>query len=76
MSQLHTYIQTQISTITNNTYGKYIRTAICNALEFLDNLSVSSGTANTFVIVTQDEWDSLPDSDKTATAYFIVEDET
>lgn len=74
MSELHTYINTQIGTITDNVYGKKIRTAICNALRFLDSLTVASGSTNSFVVLTQAEYDALSEADKTATAYFIVED--
>lgn len=73
MAQVHTYINTQIGTITNSTYGNTIRTAICNALRFLDELITNSGNTNTFVVLTQEEYDNLVDADKTATAYFIVE---
>jgi hypothetical protein len=72
MSAMDTYVANQINSIRTSTYGKAMRAAISNALEFIDNKLAHQGFGNTFVVCTQDEYDSLTSADKTATAYFIV----
>lgn len=74
MSSLHTYISQKVNTIRTATYGNSIRAAIADAIVFIDTLITNSGSKNTFVVCTQAEYDDLIDEDKTATAYFIVED--
>lgn len=76
MAAMDTYVATQINNINNSPYGSAMRTAISNALEFIDNKMAYTGFGNTFVVCTQEEYDSLSSSDKTASAYFIVPADT
>lgn len=74
MPNQHTYISQKVNSILNSTYGSTIRTAIADALLFIDNLTVNNGAGNSFVVCTQEDYDSLTEDDKTAAAYFIVVD--
>ena len=76
MSMLHSYVSQKINTINSSPYGATIRTAITDALAFIDDLLVKGGNGNTFVVCTQDEYDSLTSTDKTADVYFIVEEDS
>lgn len=75
MSLIHSYISSKLNTIRSSPYGYILRGAIADSIEYIDKLIANSGSGNTFVVCTQEQYDALSDDEKTASAYFIVESE-
>lgn len=74
MSLIHSFISSKLTTIRTSPYGYILRGAIADSIEYIDKLIANSGATSTFVVCTQEEYDELTTEEKTASAYFIVDD--